>query len=259
MSAKAQTWETVTMPARTANDYRQVQQLRARTARRAIVYNRPLADKPRERWVENAAPSLRFVGYADELNPAIKHKGRYLRSDDYGGEVARGVVYQLPSRQGLVLFAYGVADPCNENCALLDFDLETAPANDVDAIDYAKRGAASYADSVAERYAETEREWNDAWDMGCVVADRQRGIAYEWQRVREVCAELRAISRGTWKRPDYVPLSAVSIDAETREAFLRNDWLPQSLRQLCDDREWCRAMMDEYGHLDAFKEGLQAG
>ena len=51
------------------------------------------------RHVENCvAAGLRFVGYADKINDRIRHKGWCV--DEFGDDVMRGVVYQLPARNG---------------------------------------------------------------------------------------------------------------------------------------------------------------
>ena len=99
------------------------------------------------RWVENASSLMRCVGYADKIAQRINHKGWH--SDNWQYETYRGVVYQLPARNGHAVFVYGYADPCNDDCAILCFD------NDyTDAVD-----AAYAADKFAEIHAEISREY----------------------------------------------------------------------------------------------------
>lgn len=98
------------------------------------------------RWVERPSDAFRCKGYADQIVMRIGHQGWYCGPCQE--EVFRGIVYQLPTRRGANRFAYGYADPCNEGAAFLSFD----PCDDL-------RDAALWADSMAERFAKSEREW----------------------------------------------------------------------------------------------------
>lgn len=105
------------------------------------------------RWIENwQRAGLRFVGYADELGlRSIDHKGWF--TGEFQDEVYRGTVYQLPTRSGESVYVYGYDDPCNEGAALLSFDW-TADKDD----------AARWADRIAERAAEEQREYSEVSD-----------------------------------------------------------------------------------------------
>lgn len=162
-----------------------------------IYYNQKCGPKygnRHVRWIENVSHGLRLAGFADEICRSILHTG-WFTDDDGTGEVARGVVYYLPHGR----FAYGVADPCNEDCALLSFDLD---ADD-------KEEAARYADRMAERYAEQEREYRAKWNAAQLCRDMRESmqgarkdhsaLIAEMRRARTVgpsspliCAELRA-------------------------------------------------------------------
>ena len=81
------------------------------------------------RWVENVSRGLRLVGFADEIaskeghRRTIDHRG-WFTDEDQCGEIYRGVVYQLPSHgDEKECYVYGYADPNNDDCALLCFDL----------------------------------------------------------------------------------------------------------------------------------------
>jgi hypothetical protein len=72
-------------------------------------------------------------------------------------ETVSGAVLQLPGQDGEARFVPAVADPFNDDCYLADFgDVYAAPGHDCEE---AKRDAARAADGMAERYAETEREY----------------------------------------------------------------------------------------------------
>lgn len=118
-------------------------------------------------WCENpSAFGLRFVGNADDL-ARIDHKGWYI--DSHQSETIRGVVYQLPARDGKCVYVAGHDDANNPGTAHLDFsDLIYGEADDSD---NAKRDAARRADSIAENTAESMREYDEAWQAGSRAAE----------------------------------------------------------------------------------------
>lgn len=113
------------------------------------------------RWVENVSRGLRLVGFADEITRSINHRGWFI-DDEFQDEVMRGVVYRLP-RGG---FAYGYADPHNDDCALLCFDCDAESAEQ----------AARYADQFAKRYAEQEREYQAKWNARRIIEECRERI-----------------------------------------------------------------------------------
>lgn len=127
-------------------------------------------------WCE--APPFRFAGLASDLT-RLGHTGWYTDDDD--SELARGVVYQLTARDGRARFVPAVADPINADSdgrgpAMLALaDMVTADGPDESAADDARRDAARRADELAERYAESEREWREADRAGQAA----RGLAAE--------------------------------------------------------------------------------
>lgn len=145
------------------------------------------------RWIENASDVLRLVGFADEIAPRrVDHKGWY--ADAHGSSVYRGVVYQMPGRDGKARYVPGYADPDNEGCALLSFaDVITGEPggngdrwseNDYDA----RRDAAGRADGIAQSFAEDAKEYDTAWQAGRYWSD----IGEDAKQLR---TELRAVVR----------------------------------------------------------------
>lgn len=143
------------------------------------VFNEGYRSFKHMRWVENAGDGLRLVGFADKII-RLRHTG-WFTDDDGMGDTFRGVVYQLPSRKGQPLYAYGYADPNNDGCALLCFDV----TND-------KEEAARFADQVAETLAESEREYNRAWQ----AARRHETLAEEIGDMRREALAIGAEMRG---------------------------------------------------------------
>jgi hypothetical protein len=155
---------------------------------KAIEYNRT-QDKTKLRWVENVSCGLRRVGFADEILPRLRHKGWYI-DDDGDGEVYRGVVYQLPSRKGECLYVYGYADPCNDDCALLDFDTVTD-----------KEEAAHNADRIAERFAEEQRDYNRAWRAARRAEDLDEEVKTMRRDALAIGEEMRAARKSNVVAP----------------------------------------------------------
>lgn len=178
--------------------------MKARVKAKTIEYN-PAHEShgyKNVRWVENVSCGLRLVGFADEIARkegnwrAIDHKG-WFTDDDGDGDTYRGVVYQLPARDG-ECYVYGYADPCNDDCALLCFDVTGD-----------KMEAARCADSFAEVCAEEQRDYDRAWRAGRryetlaeEISDARKealAIGEEMRRAKRtvveaptICATLRA-------------------------------------------------------------------
>lgn len=130
-------------------------------------------------WHEN--PPFRRVGYADQIARSIRHNGWYCSEDDVTGERARGVVYRLNHARG---FVAGMEDPCNGGPAAV-LEMNCIYDDETD--------AALAADRLAERYAEDQRDENNAWQAGLQAGSletkaRERNVA-----VLQICKERRAL------------------------------------------------------------------
>ena len=139
-------------------------------------------DDNKQRWIEDVyAIGLRHAGFSDEIIDSIRHQGWF--TDTFQSETYRGSVYRLAGSNGRARYVYGYDDPCNKGAAHLCFDivkgdkLESSWDHD-DGL----REAARYADGMAERDAEKEREFSEAWQN-----------AHEWQELGdEMSAERKA-------------------------------------------------------------------
>lgn len=157
-------------------------------SRNKIYYNP--ANNKGGRWVENVSNGLRVKGYADELGVrGIDHKGWYTDSDGIGDKL-RGIVYLLPSKGKGERYAYGYADPCNPDCAFLVFD---------DAFTDDLTGAARAADSEAEKYAEEQREYNDAYAAGDLYRIERDGAKDDKETARQLIREMRGARKRDWQ------------------------------------------------------------
>lgn len=167
---------------------------------KTITYNPSFESKQAHgfsnvRWVDNVSLGLRLVGYADKLLH-LNHNGWFTHDDGDPGETYRGVVYQLPARDHTELYVYGYADPCNDDCAVLSFD----PVAD-------KSEAARYADNLAERFAESERDYNRAWDAGTRYKNLNDEIRAMRKQALTIGAEMRAARKSSAQAPAICALA----------------------------------------------------
>lgn len=222
--------------------------------RRAVTRARGNNGRPLEaygfehcRWIEDPERvGLRLVGYADELHGGIEHRGWYT-DDDGHDETARGIVYQLPGRNGRARYVAGYADPYNDGPALLAFGadivegerLESSWDDDHDA----RHQIASYADSMAERMAEEARDYNRAWSYG----QRAREYRDEMTDARTVLIEALKEHRQERGRESERPALC---------AMFRN-WVKERLEFIRDRQANIAELVAEYRGKDGFAEGYQ--
>jgi hypothetical protein len=154
--------------------------------------------RDRYRWVENVSDGLRFVGESDKII-RLNHTGWY--SDNFQDETIHGEVYQLPAREGKPQYVPAVNDPNNDNCACVDFSSVTDDKED----------AARWADSMAEHWAEREREYQAKEDH----KQRLQDIAEE---IKTLYADFRRISREIRANCDKV--RGIAVVGE----LVRNEW-----------------------------------
>ncbi len=137
------------------------------------------------RWIEDpSAIGLRKVGYADELGlRSIRHQGWYTSEDC--SETMRGIVYQWPARDRIEQYVYGYEDPNgngpNGTAAALCFDVTDD-----------KDDAARWADGIAERAADEEREYNAAWQARQEYDELGDSVKETRQSLLRLIRELKA-------------------------------------------------------------------
>lgn len=192
------------------------------------------------RWIENPKDcGLRFVGYADKFCTNVDHTGWY--TDDHGfDEKVRGVIYQLPARNGHQILVPGYADPWNDGAICLAFsDLYECPEN-LPHWSYAKSECGYAADRIAERMAEPERDYRWRSCAGFEYSDLGKMIKSLRQETREMIAEIRTICPELSNAPRSV-------------AALKSS-LQSNLRQMQDYRERRAELRDEYQGCKVFLE-----
>lgn len=160
---------------------------------------------------EPSAIGLRCVGWCDDIAP-IRHKGWY--TSDSQSETYRGVVFQLPARDGCAVYVAGYQElEDGENMtggylvALRPKDWKHANRGEDESYDPsdARLRAARDADHFAENYAEKERDCQEAYRLGADYAeamDESRGYR---QKRRKLMASLAAARRDMNKLPVKSP------------------------------------------------------
>lgn len=151
---------------------------------RSEITRQPL--RPSYAFVEDmAANGFRFYKHCDELaRIGIKHTGWYV--DEHQEEKYRGGVWLLPARNGKSIFIAGYVDPHNEGAAFI----ELTPIID-DEIQAAYR-----ADSIAEREAENEREYQEVSSAHFRYNELADEIKTERRDLLDLLCELKVLRSG---------------------------------------------------------------
>jgi hypothetical protein len=184
-------------------------------------------------WSERPADYLRHVGFADDVDSRwIRHKGWYTSDDNHTGELARGVVFQMPARHGVARYIAAVADPCNDGPAVL---CVTETYDD-------KAEAARAADSLAEVYAEKERDYERVWQAGERFRNLADEIAQERQEALALLAERRDL-RATVPAGQFPNACAALISS-----------IKGHLRAIKKARRERARLFSDYGMLPAFSD-----
>ena len=97
----------------------------------------------RTRWCENLSDHFRETGEAHKII-RLRYTGWFV--DNFHDSSTRGLVLQLPSRQGKSLYLAACSDPWNNDCGIVEMCFYDE-----------KEAAARAADQLAERYAEDSR------------------------------------------------------------------------------------------------------
>ena len=194
---------------------------------KSISYNpefKPEYSRDRYRWVENVTDGLRKVGDSHDII-RLNHTGYF--TDNFQDETVHGEVYQLPARNGVSQFVPAVNDPCNPDCACLDFSSVTD----------SKEDAARWADSMAENWAESEREYQAKEDAKNRIEEITKEIQDEYKDFRRITREIRA------------NCDAVRNVAVVRE-LVQNEWrrTKASIHRLRAEREKIEKNGIEYGY-----------
>lgn len=198
------------------------------------------------RWIEKPAHcGLRRVGYADEIARDISHNGWYTDDDGIMGETLRGIVYQLPGRNGSPVYAYGYDDPNNPGACLLSFDVITGERSDYD---YPfsdlqdARDAARAADHVAKRAAEEAREYDRVFQARQRYEEKAEELSEVRKEAIPLIREVRKLRRIEFG--ETFPASESALRDEIEELLERRETL------MCE-RE---SIKDEYGMHDGWND-----
>jgi hypothetical protein len=189
-------------------------------------------------WIENVSTMRRVGTFAEIMrkndNFRSAHDGWYLSDDNWDGETAVPVVYQLPARNGAPFFAYGYDDWNNPGSAFLCF------ANDAED----ELEAARFADQLTERMAETERDYRRAWEAGNKFVSLADDIKEARNVIRTLAAELLQ-----WRKQGLMRADS-AICQTLRDAIERRF---DSINEARAERE---TLFSDYGREPGFQDAL---
>mgnify|MGYP000918232848 CR=1 FL=1 len=193
-------------------------------------------------WFESESDAFnagfRLVGFSDALRPAgIRHKGWH--ADEYGENVYRGAVFQVASKRGVILLiaAYHESESCGFVVSRDAVFAEETNCRE-DAQYYrdsdACLDAASFADDMARRAAERQREYEEAWWLGSRYADLGEHIATTKTRILALIREMRLARKAPLGDLPIIckslnneirrGLRSILSAREERAAILRDNW-----------------------------------
>jgi len=134
----------------------------------------------RLRWIENASLGLRIVGPSHKII-RLDHTGWFL--DPLGdGETVHGTVLRLPRAAGEARFLAAVSGAFNPDCYLVSMER----FDDAD-------DAAREADSMAQRYAEAERDYQTRDTAAMMIESNREEIRETRKTFSAIVAEMRAM------------------------------------------------------------------
>lgn len=205
---------------------------RERENRRKVISINP-ASNDGNRWIENIGTAWRFVGYCDDLDRSIRHKG-WFTDREFQDAVMRGVVYQLPSRNGDPVYFVGYSDPDNDDCAY--GHVETG-------ID--EYTAANTADSIARRYAEAECDYQDAWRIGQEYGYTFETVETARKTRHDLLAEIKALKEAGLSLPN-TPAICASIREKIMDARRKIMAALKKRKQIIDDHYFNQAAREAF-------------
>lgn len=138
----------------------------------------------------------RLIGYSDKICDRLRHTGWF--TDEFQDSSYRGVVVQLPGRNGKARITHGYQESDNGGFVIDLASLESMPACDYFKDSDDVRSHARQGDSMAENAAEKTREYNDAWRAGSDYRDLGDTIAATRKEALAILGErkgLEAINR----------------------------------------------------------------
>jgi hypothetical protein len=197
------------------------------------------ASRPDERayYCDAWPKGWRLLGRADEVpkregSRRVDHTGWYTDPHGDTGTLA-GYVLQLPARGGKPQYLPGTAHTEYDGVTVYPLDRYDSPLD-----------AAGAADHIAEREAESEREYNAAWQAGSrwaqlgeEVAELRRGIIRAVRQFKEARKALQPDGRTTWTGIETG--KPVSGRFEALCDIIRSDIADdlESIRQAREERE----------------------
>lgn len=132
------------------------------------------------RFCDNLSGYFRNVRDTDDIL-SLKHHGWYV--DQHQSETTKGIVVQIPGRDGKPIFLYGVTDPWNKHAGMIAWRASEWTDDEKD--------AARWADQQAEYYAEFCREDDAKQTAESDIEEAKGEIAQTREQLRELIESIR--------------------------------------------------------------------
>lgn len=180
-------------------------------------------------WVEHPLDCFRSVRKCHDIN-RMDHTGWWTHPD--GSDSQHGVVCRLPGRGGKPLFVVGHSDPHNDGPVTLDLEETYTDESE----------AARRADRIADLAAETEREYQTAWEAGNRVGEGLTKCRKARRWIKKLIAEMRTA------KASAVALPTICTTLRDRIKSLR--------RGIARVKKKAEKLRDDYGREAGFENAL---
>lgn len=158
-----------------------------------------------EFYTDRPRQFFRFTGYCDDIHSAIRHRGWFV--DSFQDETARGIVYQLPARNGECRYLAGVEDPWANTF------FETILYED-------KVEASRAANGLAESFAEHCREDHEEQERLREIKENQQEATSLRNRIRILSRSIRV---GYAHPPEIASAAKRHLQSLRRELLRLNE------------------------------------
>lgn len=202
------------------------------------------------RWIEKPESAFRFVGATSDIarREGWNHRawdtlGYYV--DSFQSDSTRPVVYQLTGHDGKPRYIAGGSDAFNA-----DKDGRGPAYLELESYDDL-RAACKAAEQIAETYAESAREYDEAYQAGGQARESIDEARQLRRDALELCAERRALRAIV--PAEQFPAACGSIASDIREAWRKSR---KALKRAAELREQYAGTYTGADNREAFNEAF---
>lgn len=178
-----------------------------------------------------------------EGSRSVDHSGWY--TDDFQDGEIEGYVFQIPSRKGIPQYVPGTKHSDWDGVTIYPMDRYETPLE-----------CAAAADRYAEKAAEQEREYQEAWQAGREAAELDDEAKRARKDILRLCKDIRdARLRVT---PDLFR-DTIDVDLLCRLLVPMKEKITRLWDEVHEARKKRDELRDNHGNTDAFKEAYLNG